>query len=267
MTITIIEIFILTLLLIPFVYVYGATSFELVREVRCRYHVYTCRYGNYLHTPGPLSYETVKGAEVTLHKYFPPIYLDSHGDSKIYGPRLTYSSDERISLEGDFNKYFQLFSPEGYRELTLSILTPDVMQVLIDTNRRYDVQIQGNKLFVISHRPLRKNSQRIKDIEKILKALLPEIDHKSNTWSKANEAEASKARLQYINEQSVKIGKRYLGLAQLTKIFFGLLAVILYGAGVQALRIGNNTAILYVALGILCFPGILWIIHQARKYS
>ncbi len=73
---------------------------------------------------------TFYGMTITLPKQFPHLYLDS---SKGGGRQMRYSisSSQRISLEGDFDKYFRLYAAHGAETLALSIITPDVMEALM----------------------------------------------------------------------------------------------------------------------------------------
>ena len=55
-------------------------------------------------------------------------------------------SSQRLSLEGDFNRHFDLFCPRGYERDALYILTPDVMARLIDGVRDFDVEFIDDRL-------------------------------------------------------------------------------------------------------------------------
>jgi hypothetical protein len=55
-----------------------------------------------------------------------------------------------MTLEGDFNKYFDLYAYENTNIETLSFLTPDVMQRFIDTARLYDVETYNQHLAIIT---------------------------------------------------------------------------------------------------------------------
>lgn len=59
-----------------------------------------------------------------------------------------------LSLEGDFDRYFRLYCPEGYERDALYLFTPDVMARLVDHLRGLDVEIVGDWMFLISARDL-----------------------------------------------------------------------------------------------------------------
>ncbi len=55
---------------------------------------------------------------------------------------MFYAGDgPELELEGDFGKHFELHVPAGYERDALYVLTPDVMQVLIDeaADRRVEI--------------------------------------------------------------------------------------------------------------------------------
>jgi hypothetical protein len=47
-------------------------------------------------------------------------------------PLLRYAGNQMMSLEGDFDKQFQLYAPADYSRDALYVITPDVMALLID---------------------------------------------------------------------------------------------------------------------------------------
>jgi len=62
------------------------------------------------------------------------------------------ASSQRLSLEGDFDDYFNLYCPEKYERDALYLFTPDVMARLIDRVRGFDVEIIDDWLFLVSSR-------------------------------------------------------------------------------------------------------------------
>jgi hypothetical protein len=69
--------------------------------------------------------------------------------SKQKGIELTqgFSKNQVQSLEGDFDKYFTLYSQDGSQADALYVLTPDVMALLIDYASEYDIEIAGNHIY------------------------------------------------------------------------------------------------------------------------
>ena len=59
---------------------------------------------------------------------------------------------EKLSLEGDFDKYFTLYAPSGYATDALYLFTPDLMVNLMDKAAAYDVEIIDDWVFLTSRR-------------------------------------------------------------------------------------------------------------------
>jgi len=53
---------------------------------------------------------------------------------------------QRLSLEGDFDRWFRVYSPTAYGADALYVLTPDVMAALIDEASGYNVEIVDDAL-------------------------------------------------------------------------------------------------------------------------
>jgi len=88
---------------------------------------------------------------VDLPKQLPHILLDAKkndGANRSGVIRDQFSPDQQLSLEGDFNEHFSLYTPKGYEQDALYLFTPDVMQVFLEISLAYDVEIIGNKLYL-----------------------------------------------------------------------------------------------------------------------
>ncbi|RLP83125.1 hypothetical protein D9V34_07780 [Mycetocola lacteus] len=87
-----------------------------------------------------------------LDRRLPHIVLDAHANNKLGFSNLPYTpnSSQRLSLEGDFDRYFTLYGPVGYERDVLQILTPDVMALLIDNAASFDVEIIDDLMFIYS---------------------------------------------------------------------------------------------------------------------
>lgn len=93
---------------------------------------------------------------IPLKRNVPNMVLDAKGNNVgIFGLRLsnlpvTFSKDQTLSLEGDFNDHFTLYAPKEYERDALYIFTPDFMAQLIDQTARYDVELVDNTMFIYS---------------------------------------------------------------------------------------------------------------------
>lgn len=52
-----------------------------------------------------------------------------------------------LSLEGDFNSHFTLYAPRAYERDALYVFAPDLMAVMIDEAKYFDVEIVGRWIF------------------------------------------------------------------------------------------------------------------------
>lgn len=91
---------------------------------------------------------TIGVTELILPRVLPNILLDSKKNNLTGAGNLSQfvGGSQKLSLEGDFDSYFTLYTPADYERDTLYFLTPELMQLLIDEGRDYDIEIVGNKL-------------------------------------------------------------------------------------------------------------------------
>ena len=126
---------------------------DLVRGDRPRF----VEFGNY-------SYTTGSGKDRTTHQWgyvavkldvpLPNIVLDATSNNSVFGSNLpaTFDKDQRLSLEGDFDKHFALYCPQGYERDALYLFTPDIMARFIDNAAALDVEIVDDWLFLYGRR-------------------------------------------------------------------------------------------------------------------
>lgn len=94
--------------------------------------------------------------QLRLPRTLPHLLLDSRSNGRIRG---ALAGAQRISLEGDFDRWFVAHAPGGYERDALEILTPDVMAGLIDYGRHWDIEVVDDLLIVVSNR-FRRGSDR-----------------------------------------------------------------------------------------------------------
>jgi hypothetical protein len=85
----------------------------------------------------------------------PNIVLDSTSNNDLFGVSnlpVSFDKDQRLHLEGDFDKHFALYCPRGYERDALYLFTPDIMARFIDNAAALDVEIVDDWLFLYSKR-------------------------------------------------------------------------------------------------------------------
>lgn len=91
---------------------------------------------------------------VKLDVPLPHIVLDATGNNGLFGSNLPqlFDKDQRLSLEGDFDRFFSLYCPAGYERDALYLFTPDIMARFIDNAAALDVEIVDDWLFLYAKR-------------------------------------------------------------------------------------------------------------------
>ncbi|WP_141933874.1 hypothetical protein [Microbacterium sp. SLBN-146] len=124
-------------------------SLDLVRGTSPRF----VEFANYRFTTGSGKNSTTHEwgyVAVKLDVPLPHIVLDALGNNSFFGSNLpvSFGKDQRLSLEGDFDRYFTLSCPKGYERDALYLFTPDIMARFIDNAAALDVEIVDDWLFL-----------------------------------------------------------------------------------------------------------------------
>lgn len=86
-----------------------------------------------------------------LPRRLPHMVLDARGTNSILGTSslpLTFSREQVLSLEGDFNRHFTLYCPREYERDALTVFAPDLMALCIDESGSFDVEIVDDWMFL-----------------------------------------------------------------------------------------------------------------------
>ena len=102
------------------------------------------------------------------HSFFQ--ILEEEGESL-----RSHGYTEKINLEGDFNRHFQVFIRPDSQIDVLSILTPDVMQMLIGLDK-YEIEATQEGNFYIYCKNYISKKQQLVDVYKILETVKSKID-------------------------------------------------------------------------------------------
>lgn len=138
------------------IYSHGTSrmSTDVVRGTTPRF----VEFGNY-------QYTTSNGKNSTTHRWgyvaikldvpLPHIVLDALSDNTLGSDVAAgFSPEQRLSLEGDFDRYFSLFCPSGYEVDALYLFTPDIMARFIDNLAQLNVEIVDDWMFFYTRRPV-----------------------------------------------------------------------------------------------------------------
>ncbi|KHK95160.1 hypothetical protein LK09_19825 [Microbacterium mangrovi] len=115
---------------------------------------------------GNFRYETGSDKQKQTHRWgyiairldvpLPNIVLDAASNNSFFGSNLPeqFGRHQRLALEGDFDRFFTLYAPEGYEQDALYLFTPDIMARFIDHAAALDVEIVDDWLFLYAQRDM-----------------------------------------------------------------------------------------------------------------
>lgn len=138
----------------PIVIKYGCFNHEIGPIIDAKiegnsFYVYSLKFfvGNEDDFSKEYNYKVIR---INLDKYFPQIILDNHRSNTIITGFASEYGLVEIELEGDFSKYFKVFIERNDTIDALSILSPDVMQTILSTNKLQDIEINGKYIYFIN---------------------------------------------------------------------------------------------------------------------
>lgn len=162
---------------------------------------------------------------VKLPKLFPQVLLDSNKNdqSKLSNVAVSFKSDQRLGLEGDFNNYFDFYTPIGLQVNTLSLLVPNFMQILIDSATYVDVEFYGNEMILTTKEPL--FTTKVMDaVYTALETQLKYLDRLMNSWDYTpKEPPVDLLKRTTVSSNVLKVGKFRLNLGIMVIIIFAIL--------------------------------------------
>jgi hypothetical protein len=207
------------------------------------------------------------GIEVYLPKLLPQILLDAHANDHRMDMQLWIARSEQLSLEGNFDKTFQAFAPQEYHRLALSILSPDFMEVLMQSAERYDLEIADDVLRLMTHGGLSRNFERQAAITKAADTLATKLAHRVNSWQPSN-LPAHPVRIKVREQGVVKLGRRHYIPARAfwVALLFLPVALGLWAIGVLALsqHFWSGAIAAFVG-GFAAYPGMYLLAHHLEQ--
>lgn len=89
-------------------------------------------------------------ARIVLPRALPHMVIDSEVENDETGNSilpLNFDASQKIELEGDFARYFNLYAPDKYGVTALTVLAPDVMDCLMRNAALCDIEIIDNNMY------------------------------------------------------------------------------------------------------------------------
>lgn len=183
--------------------------------------------------------------EISLPRKLPHIVFDS---KKARGRQLYFNFDknQRIALEGNFSTYFDTYFPAHYQIDLLSIITPEVMEVLLSA-KDFDIEIYNDQLRLYA--PLLR-ANRVADAIHTGISISKKLMNNINTYSD-NRLAANKRKDVHIYGYRIQTNfkKAALGIAA-SSIFF--IAFGIFGVFEAATSHNWADTLGLLVIGIFC---------------
>lgn len=127
--------------------------------------------------------QTTGIVRITLPKVFPQIVLDSNKNDRVQSSiRTEYESSQRMRLEGDFAKYFDLYVPAGLQINALSLLAPNMMQILVNHSGFFDIEFRDNELILMTRKSL-YNPETMKLTQEAMTEQISYMERLMQSWN------------------------------------------------------------------------------------
>jgi hypothetical protein len=196
---------------------------------------------------------------IDLETAVPEIVLDARRNNRwVSSLPNYYNQNQRLRLEGDFDKYFDLYAPAKRRIEALSIITPDVMQALISTGYKFDLEIiGGNNAQLVISTPgyIGYEPAKLQALHDAFQTIYPEIKHKLRTLTLLSESHGP-LHLQKHQTHSFALFGRQMRLYRSMLYLWltiGLVLGVLYLSGVR--EYVEDFGILYLGISIVLVLG------------
>lgn len=122
---------------------------------------------------------------LTLSRRVPHMLLDAKHNN-VFGISnlpVLLEKNQKLELEGDFYKYFTLYTPKGYERDALYIWTPDVMSSVLDGAATWDIECIDNEVYLYSSRKFElTNAPILQNILKRAEHILRQIEEQADYY-------------------------------------------------------------------------------------
>ncbi|MCL1876795.1 hypothetical protein FWF74_02070 [Candidatus Saccharibacteria bacterium] len=120
-------------------------------------------------------------ARVKLSRHVPHMLLDCK-TNRLGMNQVNYNV-QKLQLEGDFAKFFDLYVAPGYHLDALQIFTPDVMAVIMDFGRDYDYELIDDEVYIFSKNLLIKDPEHhLRSVTALIEHLAPKLSKQAATY-------------------------------------------------------------------------------------
>lgn len=120
---------------------------------------------------------------VKLPKELPHIFMRNRqaGSKHLSSLPRHFDDDQRVSLEGNFDTFFTVYTHRRTITEALSLLSPNVMEALVRSNTKFDIEIIGTRLYLYSDNYL----TTAHELDEALRSLInvaETFEHRLKSW-------------------------------------------------------------------------------------
>ena len=189
---------------------------------------------NYKYTVGHgKNSQTFKYAyvEIPLKRSLPHMVLDAKSNNFmniVTGLPDSFNKSQTLSLEGNFDKFFTLYTPKKYERDALYVFTPDVMAKLIDECKQFDIEIVDNKMYMYKIGTFKlQDVQQLKSIFGVVETISGELQSQTKRYADERVFDAKSANVVSSEGQRLKKSQTTAIIATVFIIIGILLQILL----------------------------------------
>jgi hypothetical protein len=128
---------------------------------------------------------------IDLSSKLTPLFLRSKAG--ILGGFLSQNTSQtdkkKVSLEGDFDKSFDLYTTEGFELEALQVFTPNFMEQIKNNWNKFNIEFIDNQIYIYTQREITKDEE-LESMYQLAKYLITEIVPLSQKMQKGVKAVA-----------------------------------------------------------------------------
>lgn len=165
---------------------------------------------------------------INLTRRLPHIVLDAHSNNILGFSNLpaSFNRNQRLQLEGDFDKYFDVYCPVGYERDALYVLTPELMAALVDKGARYDIEIVDDTIYIYASGKMKWTAETIRSLLSPASAIGIEVIDNSKRYA---DAQVGNRQANLVAPHGQRL-KRGVALIEIAIVALGIIVMLWYFA-------------------------------------
>jgi hypothetical protein len=201
--------------------------------------------------------------ELTLPQKLPHMIIDSlveNGNGQLSTLNIEFDKSQKLELEGDFYKYFSLYAPDKYGISALTVIAPDVMEVLMKHASTCDIEIIDNKLYFYWPDVAMSGSDYEEKFSTVNEVMRKIQDHLTDSNIYANSTQAIPQGTTAVAGERLKKGKNWLTITGTASLIY------IFGIVVPLSAIAPDVAgLMVLPLTVLILIGALYLLYIDKK--